>query len=67
MEKPLANRVGHATILPSEVEEGLVEIVEFLRTEHPQFPVFKQLLIKRAQELVKNISPLQHFWAVLDN
>ncbi len=46
-------------MLPPEVEEGLMEIVEFLRSASPPFPVFKQL--EWAQMLVKDVPELEHF------
>jgi hypothetical protein len=36
---------GRVSILPREVEEGLVEIVELLQSSSPPFPVFKLFLI----------------------
>jgi hypothetical protein len=54
-------------VLPQHVKKGLVELVEVMHACNPPFPVFKSLIIERAQCLVQSIPEFKDFWAATDN
>jgi len=53
-------RVGAEPILPREIEEGLVEVVEFMQSCSPPFPVFKSFLMERCEFLIQ--SAIARLW-----
>ena len=60
-------RVGKPGVLPLEIKEGLVEIVEMMQGLSLPFPVYKSWIIERAQFLIQGVPEFQEFWAARDN